>query len=142
VVHGQIILAGGVLLLLLVLDLELGHLCLEPLLPPLVEGVLRDELVILDAGVEFEHGGVTVPELEVDLAHLPLEGGLVEAGEVPGDETDELFADVLEFGEVVFAVELEGTVHDPAVVESGYGEGGLAPVLLHGGVRFILDASH
>lgn len=43
-------------------------------------------------------------------------------GEVGGYEVDILFADIFEFDTVVITVELEGTVHDAAVVESGDGE--------------------
>lgn len=62
----------------------------------------------------------TLLEVLLDLAHLPTEGPLIEVGDVTGDEPTEDGAYLLELLFLGGEVELEGTVGDSAVVESGH----------------------
>lgn len=83
-IHGYVILLSGLLLLLLVFYFQFRHLRLKHFFPFLGKSLHAHELVVVDACVEVEHGGVPVPELEIDFAHLPLEVGFVEEGEILG----------------------------------------------------------
>lgn len=94
--------------------------------------------------MKLEHGWVTVSKLKIDFAHIPLEGGFVEIGKVLWYYFEKLVTDGFELGEVVLTVELEGTVHDTAVVE-GCDDEGLQVFRISytcWSVRFILNTAH
>ena len=121
--HEQIIELGGLFLLFSVTDLDLWDILLKYLFPTSLELLSRhDSVIIVDTSVGKEHRRVSVAEFQVDFAHLPLPGLFFELREVGWEEVEILLADVLEFNAVVFTVELEGAVHDTAVVEGSDGE--------------------
>ena len=142
--HGDIISFGNLLFWILVFDVKLWYFSFEDFFPFLFKAFTRHELVVFDASFKIEHGGISASEFKVNSAHLPLESFRVEAREVGGKQLNELFTDVLEFSHVVVAIELKGTVHDPAVVESGYCQGRRRHDLrgLEGISSLTLDATH
>ena len=94
----------------------------EPLVPDLLELLPGDKAVVLYTGLRVKSGGVPANAyLLVDLSHLPGESGGGE-GEVVGDEGDEDVAKLLQLFLELLAVELEGVVHDVAVVQRGYNQ--------------------
>ena len=143
-VHRHIVLFCHLFLLRLVLDFQFWDFSVEYRLPLFAKDLFRYKLVLFDASLKQKHGGVAIPKLEVDFAHVPLEGGLVKGGEVLGKHFQKLVADVFEHGEVVLAVELEGTVHDATVVEGGDYERVARFGVTQVGrtVGFVLDAAH
>ena len=120
-IHGEVIFFCNLFLLRSVLYPHLGYIPIKYFFPLFLELLLAHEaLDFLDlfyAGLNGEHRGISSAILEVDLSHVPLKGLLVELGKVNGKQVNKQLSDNFEFFFVVFAVELEGTVHDPAVVE-------------------------
>ena len=81
-IHRDIVLFCSLFLLLLVLNFKLGYLCPEHLLPFFTKYLHINELIILNACIKVKHRRVSVSELEIEFAHLPLEVGFVELGEI------------------------------------------------------------
>lgn len=105
-----------------------GWEVVEDIVPALFELLSVHEGIVADADVRGE--GWTVPAsayLLVDFAHVPGEVLGVKIWVVLRDDFEEDLADGLQFLGVVLAVELEGVVHDVAVVEGGRYD----PPLLH-----------
>ena len=121
-IHRDIVLFCSLFLLLLVLDFKLRYLCPKHLLPFFTKLLHINELIIFNACIEVKHRRVSVSEFEVKFAHLPLEVGFVKLREILGYDGDKLGANFREFSVKVVAIELERTVHNPAVVESGHSE--------------------
>ena len=121
--HEDVVQFGYLLLLWIKLNFDLRDFPLEDFLPLSFEFLAwHNGVVRIDAGVGLEHGRVPVAEFEIYFAHVPFPGRFIELGEVLGEEVDVDVADVFELDDVVVAVELEGAVHDAAVVETGDGE--------------------
>ena len=81
--HEQIVLLCYLLLLLVVLDFDLLNFMVENLSPLGLELLLTHDVVIcVNTRVDLEHGGIPVPQFEVDFAHVPLPGALVEIWEI------------------------------------------------------------
>ena len=119
--HRHIILFCSFLFLRLVLDFEFGDSRAEYFLPLLTEfSTAHNKIIVSDPHLKGKHGGVPIPELRIYFAHFPVEVVPVELREVFGDDLQEVPANLLELARIVIAVELKGTVHDPAVVECGY----------------------
>jgi len=122
VIHCDIILFCSLFLLLLVLEFKLRYLRPEHLVPFFTKCLHINEHVILNACIKVKHRRVSVSELLVNIAHLPFEVGFVELREVLGDNSIKLGTDFCKLGVKVIAIELERTVHDSTVVESGHSE--------------------
>lgn len=127
--ENEIIEPSGVLLCLCKLDFfDFDHL-LKLLIPLVFELLPVHESVVLDADEECETWTVaSYSDLLVDFPHVPLELGLVEVGEVDGEDPLESIADLCQFLCEIIAVELEGVVHDVAIVESSHFYGS---ILIH-----------
>ena len=119
--HRHIILLSPFLFLRLVLNFDFEDSRAEDLLPLLTElSTVHNKIIVSDPHVKGKHGGVPIPELRIYFAHFPVEVINVELREVLGDHIQEVPANLFELTRIVVAVELKGTVHDPAVVERGY----------------------
>lgn len=119
--HRHIILLSPFLFLRLVLNFDFEDSRAEDLFPLLTElSTAHNKIIVSDAHVKVKHGGVPISELRIYFSHFPVEIVPVELREVLGDHLQEMPANIFELARIVIAVELKGTVHDPAVVERGY----------------------
>ncbi len=120
-VHDEIVKANGFLFLLLKLEVELTLVVMELKVPLLLKLFPCEETSPEDSHLGVEH--VRVPallEVLLDLPHLPLEGLLLEVGDVAWDESAEDGANLVEIFLMGVEVELEWAESNAAVVECGY----------------------
>ena len=83
----EIVELGSFTLLLLVFLLRCSHMLVEAKVPQDPEPFAGHEVPVLDAGSRREERGVAFgPDLDIDLPHAPLEGALIEASDVVGDQ--------------------------------------------------------
>ena len=118
-IHDEIVEPHSVFLSFLPIKLKCALILLEFFIPLLLKLLLVEQRLPKETDISVEHVGVPAFfEGFVDFAHVPLEGLLIELLDIDRDEFPENMRNFVDFGLVIFEVELEGTEGDATVVES------------------------
>ena len=116
--HSQVVYFCNLPLLFVKLHFQLRGLPVEDLIPVALKLFTTHEFpVTSDAGTHLKHGRISIPELQIYFAHIPLPTRLIELFKINWQDIYKLTTYILQLHQEIVTVKLKGTVHYSTVVQ-------------------------